>query len=261
MRLSGSALIVALGVLASVLNGCAAGRVRLADGSQDARVRKDRIPAKQSSYRVRGTDETGVLSASEKRRLRSNTHAWRWPADEVTVTSVFGERGKGHHDGIDLRAAVGTPVRAASDGKIIYSGSKIGGYGKMIVIRHAGKLSSVYAHNSKLLVKAGQKVRRGQLIAYSGNTGRSSGPHIHFEIREGVTAINPMLLLPSPKVVNEANRRMLGRSGNSKEESVRGRQERKPARSGAGHGKSERRSYTQSSSKRVAVSGREASQR
>jgi Na+-translocating ferredoxin:NAD+ oxidoreductase RnfC subunit len=68
----------------------------------------------------------------------------------------------------------------------------------------------VYAHNSKLLVSTGDRVRRGQRIALSGNTGHSSGPHLHFEVREGVTAIDPLLLMPSPAVANEANRRMAG---------------------------------------------------
>ena len=168
----------------------------------------DRLPAKQSSYRIRGTEETGALSSTQQTRLRVKTHAWRWPTNSVTVTSSFGPRGSEHHDGIDLRASSGTPVYAAYDGKVIYAGSKISGYGRMIVLRHDGKLSTIYAHNSKLYVKAGSRIRRGQLISLSGNTGHSSGPHVHFEIREGVTAINPLILLPPPAVANEANRRM-----------------------------------------------------
>jgi murein DD-endopeptidase MepM/ murein hydrolase activator NlpD len=195
-----------------ILNGCASGRTYAEGRTRHSRARteavRDRIPAKQSSYRIRGTDETGILTDSQKQKLRAKTRAWRWPTNDVRVTSIFGSRKGEHHDGIDLRASTGTPVYAAFDGKVIYSGSKISGYGRMVVLRHAGKLSTIYAHNSKLQVRAGQTVRRGQLIAYSGNTGRSSGPHVHFEIREGVTAINPMILLPSPVVANEANRRM-----------------------------------------------------
>lgn len=233
---------VITGVMA--FSGCASGKYR-----SDARVSRDRIPAKQSSYRVRGTDVTGVLSTTQKQKLRSKTYSWRWPTNEVKVTSSFGERGSHHHDGIDLRAPIGTQVRAVGDGKVIYSGSKISGYGRMIVIRHAGKLSSIYAHNSKLQVKAGQKVRRGQLIAFSGNTGRSSGPHVHFEIREGVTAINPLVLLPSPQIANEANRRMIGQ--NSGKEGARSRDSRRaPARSNRKE-EPESQSYSQSSTKRL----------
>jgi murein DD-endopeptidase MepM/ murein hydrolase activator NlpD len=184
-----------------VLNGCASGRVRSASQS-------DRIPARQSSYRIHGTTTVGMLSETQKAKLRAKTRAWRWPTNYVVVTSNFGNRGSEHHDGIDLRASTGTPVFAAYDGKVIYAGSKISGYGRMIVIRHEGKLSTIYAHNSKLYVHPGQIVRRGQTIASSGNTGRSSGPHVHFEVREGVTAINPLLLLPPPAVANEASRRI-----------------------------------------------------
>ncbi len=199
--------LFAVGALVALFaSSCASGRHY---AHQKKRPVRDRVAAKQSSYRVRGTDRTGVLTPMQKRQLRAKTRAWRWPTVEVKVTSHFGTRNGDYHDGIDLRAGTGTKVYAAADGKAIYSGSKISGYGRMIVLRHPGKLSTIYAHNSKLYVKAGQKVRRGQLIALSGNTGRSSGPHLHFEIREGVTAINPLLLLPSPAVVNEANRRMM----------------------------------------------------
>jgi murein DD-endopeptidase MepM/ murein hydrolase activator NlpD len=221
--------IFALFAFALLANGCATGHGRrsLARDAYGA----DRIPAKQSSYRIRGSDETGVLTVAQKSKLQARTRAWRWPTNAVVVTSGFGSRGHDHHDGVDLRASTGTNVQAAADGKVIYAGAKIRGYGKMVVIRHDSKLSSIYAHNSKLYVETGQRVRRGQKIALSGNTGHSSGPHLHFEVREGVTAIDPMLLLPSPAVANEANRRMAG--------------ERPPTRRRA-----ER--YTQSSSRRVA---------
>ncbi|MBS1962498.1 MAG: M23 family metallopeptidase [Bdellovibrionales bacterium] len=206
MRATGSifsafhCLVFVLGLLTA---GCATGHGRRVVSS-----REDRIPAKQSSYRIRGTDETGVLTVVQKKKLQARTRAWRWPTNEVVVTSRFGSRGKEHHDGIDLRALSGTPVSAAADGKVIYAGARIRGYGRMVVIRHDSRLSTIYAHNSRLLVSTGQRVRRGQRIALSGSTGHSTGPHVHFEVREGVTAIDPLLLLPSPAVANEANRRM-----------------------------------------------------
>lgn len=206
-----NALLIVTGLSFLALNGCATTRMR---GNCDRA--SDQVQAKQSSYRIRGTDTTGYLSDAQVAQLQSKTRAWRWPTNYVTVTSKFGTRKGEHHDGIDLRAKRGTKVHAAADGKVIYSGSKIRGYGRMIVIRHAGKLSTVYAHNSKLYAKAGQRVRRGQLIALSGNTGRSSGPHLHFEVREGVTAINPMILLPSPAVANEASRRMASEQARKK---------------------------------------------
>jgi hypothetical protein len=192
------------------LVGCASGRMR---GDGETRSRRptataERVPSRQSSYRIRGTDEVGVLNEAQKARLRVKTRAWRWPMEWVTVTSNFGHRKGSNHDGVDLRASSGTPVYAAADGKVIYAASRIRGYGRMVVLRHDGKLSTIYAHNSQLRVKAGQRVRRGQLIALSGNSGHSTGPHVHFEVREGVTAINPLILLPSPAVANEATRRI-----------------------------------------------------
>lgn len=204
-----SVLTVMIALLSS---SCASGRHY---AQQKKRSVRDRVAAKQSSYRVRGTDRTGVLTGVQRQRLQAKTRVWRWPTNEVRVTSHFGSRNGDYHDGIDLKASSGTKVYAAADGKVIYSGSKISGYGRMIVLRHEGKLSTIYAHNSKLYVKSGQRIRRGQLIALSGNTGRSSGPHVHFEIQEGVTAINPILLLPSPTVVNEANRRMMASNDGS----------------------------------------------
>jgi|GEM_PF-1026374 len=207
----GTTKILIFFILGILANGCATGHGRRIYGrALDTAEASDRIPAKQSSYRIRGTDETGVLTVGQKQKLQTRTHAWRWPTNEVVLTSRFGKRGKEHHDGVDLRAVTGTSVQAAADGKVIYAGAKISGYGRMIVLRHDGKLSTVYAHNSKLLVATGQKVRRGQRIALSGSTGHSSGPHVHFEVREGVTAIDPLLLMPSPAVANEANRRMAG---------------------------------------------------
>jgi murein DD-endopeptidase MepM/ murein hydrolase activator NlpD len=121
----------------------------------------------------------------------------RWPVANAQVTSPFGQRGHEFHEGIDLRAPVGTPVLAAQDGTVIYAGSKIRGYGRLVVIRHFKQVSTIYAHNSRLLVRAGQYVRQGQKIAISGRSGHVTGPHVHFEVRDGLSALNPLRLLPS----------------------------------------------------------------
>jgi murein DD-endopeptidase MepM/ murein hydrolase activator NlpD len=99
---------------------------------------------------------------------------------------------------LDLRAPAGTPVVAANAGKVLYAGRRIAGYGNMIVIRHAFGFSTVYAHNSKLFVQRGQRVKAGQKIALSGATGRVSGPHVHFELRHGTEAIDPFKVLAPP---------------------------------------------------------------
>jgi hypothetical protein len=254
MRRSRFHAVVLACISGLVFSSCSSARVRGDSESRSSRrsdrvVSRDRIPARQSSYRIRGTDETGVLTDAQKARLRSKTRSWRWPTEWVTVTSSFGSRQGEHHDGLDLRATSGTPIYAAADGKVIYAAAKIRGYGRMIVLRHGGRLSTIYAHNSKLYVKPSQQVRRGQLIALSGNTGHSTGPHLHFEVREGVTAINPMILLPSPAVANEATRRIAS-VGNRRPGRVRSTAS--SARRSSSRGtKAAKHRYTQSSPARL----------
>jgi murein DD-endopeptidase MepM/ murein hydrolase activator NlpD len=122
--------------------------------------------------------------------------AFHWPLKSVEVTSFYGKRGRDFHEGIDLRAQYGTPVYAAQSGVVIYANSKIHGYGKMIVVRHWGQVATIYAHNSKLLVKRGQQVQQGQQISISGKSGHVTGPHLHFEIRQGVGSTDPLAYLP-----------------------------------------------------------------
>jgi len=94
------------------------------------------------------------------------------------------------HAGVDFRAPTGTPVRAAQSGTVLIAGWK-GGYGNTVVISHGNGLTTLYGHNSRLAVKAGQYVSRGQIIAYAGSTGLSTGPHLHFEVRVNGEPKNP----------------------------------------------------------------------
>jgi murein DD-endopeptidase MepM/ murein hydrolase activator NlpD len=122
----------------------------------------------------------------------------RWPLGErqVVVASPFGARGGRPHEGIDLPAPIGAPVFAAADGRVVYAGDGVRGYGNLVVIAHAGGVLTVYAHNSALLVAAGQTVRAGDRVALVGRTGNASGPHLHFEVREGQIPKDPMRYLP-----------------------------------------------------------------
>ncbi|MBN20173.1 MAG: hypothetical protein CL678_02710 [Bdellovibrionaceae bacterium] len=132
----------------------------------------------------------------EEDTLESDTKKyWRWPLRKIQITSPFGRRKGKTHDGVDLQAKVGTPVYAVKSGKVIYAGAKIRGYGRMVVIQHLNDFVSVYAHHQRNLVRIGQKVKKGQLVALSGRSGRVSGPHLHFEIRKGSRPINPVLFL------------------------------------------------------------------
>lgn len=118
-----------------------------------------------------------------------------WPAQGV-LTSGFGRRWGRMHRGIDVAGPIGTPVVAAASGYVISSGWNSGGFGNLIKVRHNDGSVTYYAHNHRLLVRTGDYVEQGQQIAEMGSTGRSTGPHLHFEIRlEGKKAINPMTLL------------------------------------------------------------------
>ncbi len=117
-----------------------------------------------------------------------------WPV-KGEVSSGFGSRDGRPHDGIDIRAPKGTPVKASAGGEVIFSG-KMSGYGNLLVIRHSQDYFSAYAHNDELEVKEGKKVSQGDLIAKVGDTGHASGYHLHFEIRQGSTPMDPLLFLP-----------------------------------------------------------------
>lgn len=124
--------------------------------------------------------------------------ALRWPLTtiRILVGSPFGARWGKPHEGIDLPAPVGTPVFAAADGRVVYAGGAIRGYGNLIVLKHAGDLLTAYAHNSVLLVSQGQSVLAGDRIALVGQSGHATGPHLHFEVRSGQIPRDPMNYLP-----------------------------------------------------------------
>jgi murein DD-endopeptidase MepM/ murein hydrolase activator NlpD len=112
-----------------------------------------------------------------------------------TINSGFGPRGATFHDGVDIAAAEGTPVRVIEKGEVIYS-DQLRGYGNIVIVRHTDGLVSAYAHNQANLVREGQTVSRGDVIATVGSTGRVTGPHLHFEIRKNNTAQDPLRYLP-----------------------------------------------------------------
>ncbi len=117
-----------------------------------------------------------------------------WPVTGI-INSSFGPRGASFHDGIDIAAPEGTPILAIERGEVAYS-DQLRGYGNIVIIRHAGGMISVYAHNQINLVREGQPVERGAVIAKVGSTGRVTGPHLHFEIRKNNAAQDPLRYLP-----------------------------------------------------------------
>ena len=136
-------------------------------------------------------------------RLKTNEVLFTWPLAAHTITAGWYYSDGKLHRAIDLRAAVGTPVYAAEDGTVdwvqAWDGRSTRGdqsYGNLVRIRHAdyngGKLQTLYAHLKESKVKYGQAVKEGELIGYSGNTGNSTGPHLHFEVRLNGTRCNPL---------------------------------------------------------------------
>ncbi len=163
------------------------------------------IPPKRF-YRNKKLPFEGRLTASLERpkkkfgrrpppeKIRSEHDRFIWPV-EGTLRSPFGIRRGRRHDGIDIRAKQGTPVVAADQGRVVYAGT-MRGYGNLILIRHDDNFFTAYAHNQANLVKEEENVKRGQTIGKVGRTGKATGAHLHFEVREGEKARNPLFFLP-----------------------------------------------------------------
>jgi len=118
-------------------------------------------------------------------------NSFRWPVKGRIVSGFGTKPDGGHNDGIDLAVPQGTSVMAAENGVVAYAGNELKGYGNLILIRHANNWVSAYAHNAEILVKRGDKVRRGQIIANAGATGSVSQPQVHFELRKGSRPVDP----------------------------------------------------------------------
>ena len=180
LNLQFSSLCLVLLLSACVTRPVRSDRLGLLDGRHDA--------VRSSASVDIATNEEPTAGAGEIQL----TGTWRWPLEEVKVSSPYGKRGHKFHQGVDLHAPMHTRVLAANDGVVVYVGSKIRGYGRMVVLKHADNFYTVYAHHSKNLVKVGKQVKRGDLIAYSGRSGHASGPHLHFEIRHGTESYDPV---------------------------------------------------------------------
>ncbi len=132
---------------------------------------------------VKAADATGALPT------------FRWPV-RGRVVAAYGAKTNGKsNDGINVAVPEGTPVKAAEDGVVAYSGNELKGYGNLILVRHANGYVTAYAHASELLVKRGDTIKRGQVIAKSGQSGEAASPQLHFEIRKGSSPVDPLHFL------------------------------------------------------------------
>ena len=155
--------------------------------------------AKNSSAKKSLTDK----ASSKKKTAQKNSvrlpsppsrdkAKFAWPVKGKVMTK-FGAAGAGrHNDGINIRVQEGTSVRAAENGVVAYAGNELKGFGNLLLIKHADGWITAYAHNDSLLVKRGQTVSRGQPVAKAGKTGNAKEPQLHFEIRKGTKAVDPL---------------------------------------------------------------------
>ena len=144
-----------------------------------------------SSSTVKKTTTAKPASPS---KYRKNKFAWPLKG---TIVSKYGTIGKGrNNDGINIKATLGAAVKAADSGRVAYAGNELKGFGNLILIKHDDGWITAYAHNDRLFVKKGQRVRKGEKIAAAGSTGSVNSPLLHFEIRSGKKALNPLNYLP-----------------------------------------------------------------
>jgi murein DD-endopeptidase MepM/ murein hydrolase activator NlpD len=154
-------------------------------GAVPAVAGASQIPATQASLSPKAkVDDADTPS--------TNGTTFRWPVRGRIIAS-FGQSPAGQrNDGINLAVPEGTSVKAAEAGTVIYAGNELEGYGNLILVRHADGWVSAYAHNKDILVKRGDSVARGQIIAHAGMTGSVSAPQVHFELRQGSKPVNPL---------------------------------------------------------------------
>jgi murein DD-endopeptidase MepM/ murein hydrolase activator NlpD len=151
-------------------------KARLAQAAPTAEDRAAENP-------VKAAEATGALPT------------FRWPVRGKVITSYGAKTNGKANDGINLAVPEGTPVKAAEDGVVAYSGNELKGYGNLVLIRHSNGYVTAYAHASELLVKRGDTIKRGQVIAKSGQSGEVGSPQLHFEIRKGSSPVDPLQFL------------------------------------------------------------------
>jgi lipoprotein NlpD len=172
--------IVAANRIADVRNVPVGARLRV-PGASSPTVASGPIPSVNA----------GTYAARDPRGRSAGPLAFTWPVSGPVI-SEYGIRRRTHHDGIDIKAPKGAIVRAAEAGRVIHADNSLAGYGNMVILKHAGRLSTVYAHNRKLLVRVGDFVEKGDAIAEVGQTGNATTPHLHFEVRADGAARDPL---------------------------------------------------------------------
>jgi len=128
----------------------------------------------------------------ESREPAANAPRFDWPVRGRVIAGFGRTESGGRNDGINIEVSAGTQVRASAAGQVVYAGSELAGYGQLVLLRHSNGYVTAYAHNRRLLVREGDQVERGQVIAEAGSSGTVDSPQVHFEIRRGVNPEDPM---------------------------------------------------------------------
>ena len=162
------------------------------------------------NYNYLRSSKLSRLEPSWSQRLQTNVIPSIWPIDG-RLMGGFGSRsdpfsGEGaYHTGVDISAPTGTPVHAAADGRVEFSGF-YHGYGRVVILSHGGNYETYYAHLSAANVTEGQEIRRGEALGAVGSTGRSTGPHLHYEVRVAGNPVNPYRFLQKPLAATQVAR-------------------------------------------------------
>jgi murein DD-endopeptidase MepM/ murein hydrolase activator NlpD len=152
------------------------------------------IPGAKKVLKVEIYIDDVAAEQGEKSKIAYKKFDFIWPV-EGKITDVFEGSESKRHQGIDIACPIGTPIKASNAGTVIYSNNAIKGYGNLVIIRHSEEYVTVYAHNQVNLVEERAWVEKGQIIGRIGQTGRATGPHLHFEIRRNNKAVDPLLFL------------------------------------------------------------------
>ncbi len=202
-----------VGQTVQIPSGSSANAFPSSAGSAQAVAKRDIEPKENKIAKVETRDFSSTKSdrkAVEKKEVAAvkplpqpeqrASSRFRWPL-KGRVISSFGPKPSGsRNDGINIAVPAGTNVLASENGVVAYAGNELKGYGNLILIRHDGGWVTAYAHNKELFVKRGDRVSRGKVIAKAGSTGSVNSPQLHFEIRKGADAVDPMKYLGSSKV-------------------------------------------------------------
>jgi murein DD-endopeptidase MepM/ murein hydrolase activator NlpD len=186
LAIPGKAAQVAQPAAAAPVQPVATAKVAAAGPQQSARLAQAAPTAEEKEAAeapVKASEATGALPT------------FRWPVRGKVITSYGAKTNGKSNDGINLAVPEGTPVKAAEDGVVAYAGNELKGYGNLVLVRHSNGYVTAYAHASELLVKRGDSIKRGQIIAKSGQTGEVGSPQLHFEIRKGSSPVDPLQFL------------------------------------------------------------------